>query len=142
VPQPEIDRNEVIIMTPMQRVWTASAAAVLVLDTGGALGSRAFGFSYASLSPLSFVIYTAAGFAAGRLGGLKAGVLAGALTGLVEATIGWTISWRIGPGRPEAEIGAQDIALTILIVVLTGALFGLIGGALGRWLRARRQTQT
>ena len=129
-------------MTPIQKVWAASAAAVLILDTGGALGSRAFGFSYASLSPLSFAIYTAAGFAAGRLAGLKAGVLAGALTGLVEATIGWAISWRIGPGRPETQIGPQDIALTIVIVVLTGAVFGLIGGALGRWLRARRHAQT
>jgi hypothetical protein len=128
-------------MTSMQRVWAVSAAAVLILDTGGALGSRAFGFSYASLSPLSFAIYTAAGFAAGRIGGWKAGVMAGALTGLVEATIGWAISWQIGPGRPETQIGPHDIAVTVAIVVLTGAVFGLIGGALGHWLRARRQAQ-
>lgn len=123
----------------MQRVWAVSAAAVLVLDTGGALGSKAFGFSYASLSPLSFVIYTAAGLAAGRLAGMKAGMVAGALAGLVEATIGWAISWRIGPGRPDTRIGPEDIAVTVLIVVVTGAVFGLIGGALGQWLRARRK---
>jgi hypothetical protein len=126
---------------PMQRVWAASAAAVLVLNTSGALGSKVFGFSYASLSPLSFAIYTVAGFAAGRLAGMKAGMVTGALTGLVEATIGWAISWRIGPGRPETTIGPEDIAVTVLIVVLTGAVFGLIGGALGQWLRARREAR-
>jgi hypothetical protein len=113
-------------------VWLVSGIAVLVLDAGGALATRLWGYEYRSLAPVSFILYFCAGVGGGRLAGVLAGGVAGAVTALVDATLGWGIAIGLGvPGSaPRAGVvGALAVALG---VVVTGYGLGLVGGALGK----------
>jgi hypothetical protein len=126
------------MVKPLTRILLVAAVVVLVFDTVGAIASSRLGFAYSSLSPISMFIYAAAGFAAGRLAGLKAAVSIGSAVAMIEATLGWFISWQIGPGRPPAEYsGVGAVLIAIMIVIATGAIFGLLGGGAARLVRRR-----
>jgi hypothetical protein len=108
--------------------------AVLTLDTIGSLLSKRLGFFYGRISPISLLLWTAAGALASRAGtallALFLGVLAGLMVGLVDSTVGWWISWRIGPGRLRPERATPHvIAWTIVRVTIMAACFGGVGAA-------------
>ena len=127
-------------MTAVQRVVIVSGVAVLLFDTVVSIAAEQLGFSYGALIPISFLIYAVAGFAAGRAAGWKAGVVAGSLTAFIDATLGWAISWQLGPGRPpEGFTGIGAIVIVILTVTVSGAVFGLVGGALAQLGRPQKQ---
>jgi hypothetical protein len=99
--------------------------SVLVLDTGGSLASRRFGFPYPWLALASWVIYALVGIATiRRTGSAGDALLAGVLVGAVDATIGWAISWRIGPGAPA--VNARGPVQVGLAAVLTAASAGCV----------------
>jgi hypothetical protein len=109
------------------------AIAVLVFDTAGSIASRQLGFAYSRLAPGSFLVYALVGMAVGRSGSLGAAAASGAAVAFVEATIGWMISWRIGPGRPPgAAVPTVRLVGTIIMVTISGAFFGAIGGGLAQ----------
>ena len=117
-------------MNSIFRTILLGAAVILVYDTLTAIVSATTGVSYGLFSIGSFAIYILFGFLVGRRSRWPWGVLAGALIALVETTIGWAISWSLGPGRPSAEVGPMAVIAVIPLVVLFGAVFGLIGGLL------------
>ncbi len=51
----------------------------------------------------------------------------------MDATIGWALSWMIGPGQVQ---GLADnplaIGIVIVIVIITAAVLGLVGGVVAK----------
>ncbi len=95
--------------------------------------ARAGGYRYSSLAWVSLVIYGAADFVAARgSGSVLAGTAAGMAVAVIEATVGWAISIAIGPGRPDWPLTASRVAITVVVVALSGAVLGRIGGVLAR----------
>jgi hypothetical protein len=120
-------------MTGIRYVWLVCGVAVLILDSVGSLAARHWGFSYSSLSVISFLIYFCAGVGGGRLVGIWAGGVAGAITALIEATVGWAISSALGAvPRGGSSLSPIAILLVVLSVVFTGWVLGLLGGAVGK----------
>jgi hypothetical protein len=117
-------------------VWLVSGTAVLLLDSGGALASRLWGFEYRSLAPVSFILYFCAGVGAGRLAGVLAGGVAGAMTALVDATLGWGLAIALGVPGSAPRPGVVGGAAVALGVIATGYGLGLVGGALGKVVHA------
>jgi hypothetical protein len=118
------------LMQAIILILVVGVVAVLMLDTIGSIASRRFGFQYGSLSILSWVLGIGTGFFAARYGSLSLSLLIGGIVAFIDATLGWYISWIIGPGRPKNRITAALIAKTVLIVTLTGAALGFVGGLL------------
>lgn len=120
-------------MTGTRYVWLVCGLGVLTVDTLGAVAARHWGFPYANLAPVSYILYFCAGVGGGRLAGTPAGGVAGAVTALVDATLGWGIASLLGatPG-PEPSLGVLVIALAVLGMVFTGLVLGLLGGAVGK----------
>jgi hypothetical protein len=120
-------------MTSVRYVWLVCILAVLILDTLGALAARHWGFSYANLSAISYLLYFCAGVGAGRLAGVWAGGVAGAVTALVDATLGWLISRALkAPQAAGPHLTPLTVVLVGLGVVFTGWALGLLGGAIGK----------
>jgi hypothetical protein len=129
-------RTAIMVHVPGTAVLIG-AVVVLAFDTVGAIASRRLGFAYSRLAPGSFLIYSLVGMAVGRSGSLGAAAASGAAVAFVEATIGWMISWRIGPGRPPGvAVPATSLVRAIIIVTITGASFGVIGGGLAQLVTA------
>ena len=126
-------------MTALGRVFLGTAAAVLALDTIGAVAAAKTGFPYGSLAVVSYVIYAASGFFSMRYGGFPAAAAGGAFAGLVDATAGWAIAWAIGPGRPpDGYTGMAPILFAVTVVVIIGSILGLAGGLVARLTRKVR----
>jgi hypothetical protein len=93
--------------------------------------ARAKSYTYSKGAWVSFLIYAIAGGVASQSTGIVDGIVSGACVAGIEATIGWWISWMIGPGRlPDTiskEARPKAIVNAIVIVMLTGALFGFLG---------------
>jgi len=122
-------------VTGTRYVWLVCGLAVLIVDTLGALAARHWGFPYANLAPVSYILYFCAGVGGGRVAGTPAGGVAGAVTALVDATLGWGIaSLLVATPGPERALGPLVIALVVLGVVFTGLVLGLLGGVVGKFL--------
>jgi hypothetical protein len=122
-----------VVSKPIRAALLGGVLAVLVLDTGASLASLVIGFSYASLAPITYLIYATIGFLAARTTTLWAGVFASATVAAFDATVGWGISWVIGPGRPPEELQHPSMVIAAAVmVVLLGAVLGLVGGGLAR----------
>jgi ribose/xylose/arabinose/galactoside ABC-type transport system permease subunit len=117
------------------RLTLFGCVAVVAFDATASLAAERLAFEYANLWPASLAIYGLFAFlVARRAVSVKAGLAAGALVAFADATLGWAVSWWIGPGAPDPgdnDDGAS-IALTVVVVVCTGAALGLCGGWLGR----------
>jgi hypothetical protein len=111
------------------------AAAVLALDTIGSFASRALGFDYAFLAPMTLLIAIAIGAYVGATERVSRAALAGAVVGVSDATVGWAIAWAIGPGRPQ--IGERITLLGFFNTVVFVAVLGAAGAAVGAWLVRR-----
>jgi hypothetical protein len=94
----------------------------------GAWAAQRFGFDYASLSPVAYLIAGAAGFFARRAGG--SGLLAGATVGLLDASA-WALFGGIGPQPTAPEFGAAAKAAAVAMVTLSNGAAGALGGWLG-----------
>jgi hypothetical protein len=113
-------------------VWLVCGIAVLLLDAGGALATRLWGWEYRALAPVSFIVYFCAGVGGGRIAGVLAGGGAGAVTALVDATLGRALAIALGAPDSSPRLGALLAVVVALGVVVTGAGLGLVGGVLGR----------
>ncbi|MBI5304977.1 MAG: hypothetical protein HY868_22790 [Chloroflexi bacterium] len=109
----------------------------IVFDGIWATIAKAKGYTYSKGMWVSFLIYVIAGVMGSQNGSFMDGIISGAGVAIIEATIGWWVSSVIGPGRlPDTvskEARPKAIMNAIVIVTLTGALFGLLG-ALVNWL--------
>ena len=121
--------------TDTRHVWLIGGIAVLLLDAGGALASRAWGFEYRALAPVSLIHYICAGVGAGRIAGVVAGGIAGAATALVDATLGRALAIALGAGS-RTQLGPIGTAVVALGVVVTGCGLGLVGGLLGKMVHS------
>lgn len=59
---------------------------------------------------------------------VRVAALAGATVALVDATIGWAVSSAIGPGAPAPDSTPVVLLLSVITVVVVGAVTGLIAG--------------
>jgi hypothetical protein len=98
-------------MTGSRHVWLVCGVAVLVLDTLGSLAARHWGFNYAGLRAVSFILVTA----------------------LIDATLGWAISSALG-ATPRAGPPLTLLLITIVAlgVAVTGWALGMLGGVVGK----------
>lgn len=122
-------------MTAYARVLLLAGAAVLLYDGLMAVASIQFGFDYASALGVlgSSLLYAAAGFFGARVRTrTRDGVMAGAFAGLVDSTLGWLLSVLVGVGHAGIEAGPPAVAVVVVGVTLMGAVFGFVGGILGR----------
>lgn len=111
---------------------------ILLFDLAASLLSKALAMPYGAFSIGSFVIYFLVGLLVARATDLKMGMVAAAETGLVEATLGWAISWLVGVGRLSSEeLPPAAIVATVIGVILSAAVVGLIGALIGRKLGRR-----
>ncbi len=125
-------------MNQVSRIFIGGAAAVLAMNTIGAILSVRMDFSYAALTPLSFAINAITAFLVGRSSTLWWAVVVSAGVAFTEATVGWAIAWAIGPGRPpDGYTGMLPIAFAVVIVTISGGLTGVVGGSLGRLFRRK-----
>lgn len=75
------------------------------------------------------------GFSLAKRLGWFYGLATGAVMGLVDSTIGWAISWTIGPGKPETEMNAATIGVTIVFVIIFAGMVGMFGGLLSNLMK-------
>jgi len=130
-------------MSRLVRGTLHGAAAVLALDTVGALAARAVGFEYAALAPISILFYAAIGAYVSVAEPVPRAALVGALVGVIDATLGWAIAWAIGPGRPQAgeRISLLGLFNTTLFVAVLAAVAAAIGAWLAKWMRRRKRAK-
>ncbi|HBX65910.1 MAG: hypothetical protein CL670_13285 [Balneola sp.] len=122
-------------MNHFKRVVLYSSFLIIAFDTVGSFASEFFNFPYSSLNFGSYLIYGIAGFFATKGKDLGKSALAGFIVGLVEATIGWVISWLILTEHHELGISPTVVIILIIIFVsLSGTYFGLIGGAIRKYV--------
>jgi hypothetical protein len=113
--------------------WRVVAVFALIELVGvGGLGAWAasrYGFNYAVLSPLAFLVYLLAGSFATRSSG--SGAIAGTVVAFLDS-LAWAAFGGVGPQptEPNATFGAK--AGTVLIVTLGGAVLGFLGGWIAR----------
>ena len=121
--------------TSYARVLLVTGGAILLYDGLMAVASIQFGFDYASAPGVlgSSLLYAAAGFFGARVRmRIREGVMAGAFAGLVDSTLGWLLSVLAGVGRSAIDVGPPAVVVVVVGVTLMGAVFGLVGGILGR----------
>jgi hypothetical protein len=120
------------------RVIALGALGVVAWDTVAAIAARALSFPYVWASVGSWGLYLWIGYAAAAPPrGIGAAAGSAAAVALVDATIGWTISWQLGPGRPPEDLERVPALLSaVLIVVVTMAILGSLGGLARRFGRA------
>ncbi len=111
------------------RITLIGGVAVLVFDAASAIVSVLTGIDYAWFSIGSFMLYLCFSFLASRRSKWFFGSATGAFLGVVDSTLGWAISSSIGPGK-VADMHLGLIVITIISVILVGAVLGLIGGGL------------
>ncbi len=118
------------MMLARQIVCVAAFVALELVGVGyfGKLAARKSGLGESSLIPLSFLVYSAAGFTASRLGG--SAFVAGGSVAAIDAGV-----WALFSREFSEEVPSR---LWLPIVSLVPAVFGLmlggILGALGGWI--------
>jgi threonine/homoserine/homoserine lactone efflux protein len=108
-----------------------AAVEILIVGGLGASASQHFDFPYVYLSGVAYLVYCLAGYFAARAG--AAGWLAGALVGLLDSAT-WALFGGVGPQPSRSSYTVSSIVMTVVIVTLTAAAFGVLGG----WLARRR----
>jgi len=104
----------------MPRSWSVTLIFVVIelLGVGGlgAWAANRFGFNYALLTPVSFLVYALAGFFVARANGSAA--LAGAVVAALDA-LSWATFGGVGPqpAVPDMKVGPK--AVTVLFVTGT-----------------------
>jgi hypothetical protein len=106
--------------------------AIVFFDVIASCASRWLAFEYTKLALLSWALYCAAGYVGCKYHGFLAGVLAGLVAGLADSTAGWALSSAIGPYLPthRAQHTFVMILLTVVVVSISGVLFGSVGAGL------------
>ncbi len=107
---------------------------VVLIDALASLVSLHFQINYALFSIVSSFIYAYIGFYCAKYKGLLWSVIGAGIIGLVDSTLGWYVSSMISQSRFQIEMNSTEITTTIVFVLLTAMVFGLIGGLISRWL--------
>lgn len=118
------------------RITLVGAIAVLLLDTVASFLALWCDLSYGWFSLGSLLLYVIFGYLGARRSRWFVGAFVGMFMALVESTLGWAISWQIGPGKPTSDISSVVIGVTVVFVIITAGILGLLGGALSLLKRA------
>ena len=121
--------------------YLAVAGVIILFDVVASLVSKTLSFDYTSLVWVSWCLYIASGYLGYKFHGLLGGVLAGLVAGFADATTGWMLSSAIGAYVPfeQPVYSPLLIAGVVIIVSLTGTVFGVVGALLGLLTRRRSQ---
>jgi len=118
--------------TRTTRVVVFGGVAVVLYDAIAAVASRQFDFPYTNAAFGSYILYAVAGYIAGRAGGWRVGAAVGAVLGLIDASIGWAVSTALHANAPPTpHLTILTWAVVAVMVMVTGGICGLIGGAIG-----------
>lgn len=112
------------------KIALLGAIAVLLFDTVASFLALWFGVNYGWFSIGSFLLYIIFGYLGARRSRWFVGAIVSMFMALVESTLGWAISWQIGPGKATTEMSAVVVVVTVIFVVITAGILGLIGGGL------------
>lgn len=120
--------------TALLKVVAIFAAVELLIVGGlGSLAATRLGFSYAALTPVSFIVYGLAGYFAGKVGG--SGAMAGGAVALLDS-VSWATFGGFGPQPTVPNMTVSGKVATVAFVTTAGIICGLIGG----WLAKRLAT--
>jgi hypothetical protein len=103
--------------------------AIFLFDALASVLSRTLQIDYAKLFWVSFLLYLAAGYFGCKYFDFLTGLGGGFVAGLTDATVGWLVSSVIGPytSMAQQDYGPVIILITVIIVSVLGAFFGLLG---------------
>ncbi len=120
------------------RILVLFLMAVLVLDSAGSFAARISGIGYFPIGLGAYVLYLVAGGVAGFRVGIVWGLLVGAVAAATHGSLGWLLAAWLGPDSVGEAFGNADrarLAGNAVSSGLIGAIFGGIGGLVGRILR-------
>ncbi len=110
-----------------------------IVGFGGRWASERWAFEYTTLLPVAYLVYALSGYFAARSSSMWYGALAGAAVAAIDAFV-WAVLGTPGldpqtkAQAPPGTFGVM-VVVTGLIVALTGAVSGLLGGFAARWRR-------
>lgn len=121
------------------KLLLAGCLTIGLFDAIGSFASRHFTFNYTYLAAISFTIYCVFGFIATKQVNLKTGVLIAAAIGLFDSTVGWEISilLKANTGNIKIEPSIVVWIATMMLVVGSAALCGLIGGGVAKLFKKK-----
>lgn len=110
-------------------IFLIVAFTLTLLESITAIASRKFNFNYSYSSPISFLAYGLVGYLIAKRTNRKTGIVYAAFVGLFDATVGWWVSTSLNAntGKIKVEITPGIWALTAIFVMVTAAIFGLVG---------------
>ena len=120
-------------------------AVIIVIDILGSMASKQMNFNYSYLSPISYVVYTAIPFFISKRDGRKPAVVAGAFLGLFDVTVGLKISMILQANTGDYDMNSMILPVyifTVIVMILMGSLFGLLGYWLSTKISTNRQTKS
>ena len=107
-------------------------AAVTLIDTAGAVLSRALQFRYSYLSVLSFLVYIGIGFWGTKFSSPNSAITTAIVVGVYDATVGFWMSIRLkaNVGITQEEVKKVSGIYSIVVMVILAVFFSTIGYAL------------
>lgn len=112
--------------SPLLVLVIGVAVELIVVGALGQYLATRFGFNYARLTPVAFLVYGATGYFAMRHGG------SAALTGAGVASIDAGV-WARSGGLAKADLGSMSERDATVMMLLLGSAVGAICGAIGAW---------
>jgi hypothetical protein len=108
--------------------------AVTLIDVFGSITSRTWNYNYASLTPLSFAVYTMIGYGLSQNVSLSSTLSISSLVGIYDATIGWKIAIILNANMGSQKEAAlkMNTSTRIFSMIMISAFFGLLGAMLAR----------
>ncbi|MES2427544.1 MAG: hypothetical protein V4560_11250 [Bacteroidota bacterium] len=123
------------------KILLSGILAIAIVDIVGSITSRYYGFNYAILMPVSFIIYATPGYIMAKTYKRNRAVLICAAIGLFDSTIGWKISMMLkaNTGNIKNDPSIPAWIITIIFVTCFAAFCGLIGAVVARMIHKRKQ---
>jgi hypothetical protein len=134
--------SEEDIMKQRIKFYLTIAGIIVMFDAVASAASRTLLLDYTKLAWASYIFYVAVGYLGCKYFDLPSGIAAGLVAGLFDSTLGWFLSSTIEPYIPFAQPHYTPLLVSVVIIMvsLTGALFGLVGALLSRMVNRGSQS--
>lgn len=115
--------------TELFTIFGAGILAVTLIDVLGSISSRKMNYTYAYLSPLSFLVYGLVGYYAYHTATITWMYLISCVVGVYDGTIGWKLSiiLKANFGKYEESSKTMSPSMRIAGMLLVSGVFGYIG---------------
>jgi hypothetical protein len=126
-------------MKPEYKILLIGLLTIGVFDALNPVISKQVKVHYL-LTAIAFIVYCVFGFWGTKEKDLKTGVIIAAALGFFDSTIGWEIImlFRTSTSNLKYDPTIGDWIFVAILVTVLGALGGLTGGGLAKYLKARQ----